>query len=163
MWWAGGWAGEHLVSNPRRSERPLIVQVRFSTRSVRFTLKRPSYTFGSPRLLLVSIGKPWNRIPHYSRGCRVDIRWNRIVSELRIGLQSGIRALALDSTRFPTTEAPSSNQIHFSQSSSSFSSQKEHHQPVTSLKTENFDKVTVEIAKEHMGLLSTLTQMIWRG
>ncbi|KAD2805434.1 hypothetical protein E3N88_38811 [Mikania micrantha] len=54
-----------------------------------------------------------------------------------------------------TTEAPSSTKIHFSQSSSSSSSQKEHHQPVTSLKTENFDKVTVEIAKEHMGLLST--------
>ncbi|KAD5318304.1 hypothetical protein E3N88_18250 [Mikania micrantha] len=55
-----------------------------------------------------------------------------------------------------TTETPSSTQIHFSQSSSSSSSQKENHQPVTSLKTENFDKVTVEIAKEHMGLLSTL-------
>ncbi|KAD2805394.1 hypothetical protein E3N88_38771 [Mikania micrantha] len=35
-------------------------------------------------------------------------------------------------------------------------SHKEHHHPVTILKTDNFDKVTVEIAKEHMGLLSTL-------
>ncbi|KAL8228403.1 hypothetical protein R6Q57_015987 [Mikania cordata] len=55
-----------------------------------------------------------------------------------------------------TTEAPSCNQIHFSQPSSSSSSQKESHQPVTILKIDNFDKVTVEIAKEHMGLLSTL-------
>ncbi|KAL8265551.1 hypothetical protein R6Q59_023681 [Mikania micrantha] len=55
-----------------------------------------------------------------------------------------------------TTEAPSNAQIHFSQSSSSSSSQKENHQTITSLNTKNFDKVTVEIDKEHMGLLSTL-------
>ncbi|KAD2805416.1 hypothetical protein E3N88_38793 [Mikania micrantha] len=54
-----------------------------------------------------------------------------------------------------TSEAPSAAQMHFSPSSSS-SSQQEYHQPTASLKTENFDKVTVEIAKEHMGLLSTL-------
>ncbi|KAD4585785.1 hypothetical protein E3N88_23386 [Mikania micrantha] len=71
--------------NLRRFERFLIIQVRFSTRGVRLLLPRCSYNLGSPRFLLVSIGKPWNRIPHYSRGCRVVLHWIRIVSELPIG------------------------------------------------------------------------------
>ncbi|KAL8198137.1 hypothetical protein R6Q57_030047 [Mikania cordata] len=49
-----------------------------------------------------------------------------------------------------TTEAPVSSQIHFSQSSPSSGSQKESHLPVTGLKRDDFDKVTVEIAKKHM-------------
>ncbi|KAD6796258.1 hypothetical protein E3N88_07154 [Mikania micrantha] len=53
--------------NPRRSERFLIIQVRFSTRGVRLLLPSCFYSLGSPRFLLVSIGKPWNRIPHYPR------------------------------------------------------------------------------------------------
>ncbi|KAL8209521.1 hypothetical protein R6Q57_006253 [Mikania cordata] len=57
-----------------------------------------------------------------------------------------------------TSFSPVSNQVQFSQPSSSSSSQQESSQHVTSLKTENFDKVTVEIAKEHMGLLSTLVE-----
>ncbi|KAL8217877.1 hypothetical protein R6Q57_021250 [Mikania cordata] len=46
-------------------------------------------------------------------------------------------------------------QTHFSQSATSTSQKKESHS-VTNLKTDNFDKVTVEVAKEHMGLFSTL-------
>ena len=71
--------------NPRRSERFLIIQVRFSTRGVRSLLPSCFYSLGSPRFLLVSIGKPWNRIPHYPRGYRVVFYWIRIVSELPIG------------------------------------------------------------------------------
>ncbi|KAL8255071.1 hypothetical protein R6Q59_033292 [Mikania micrantha] len=41
-------------------------------------------------------------------------------------------------------------------SATTSTSQKEDHHSVTNLKTGNFDKVTVEVAKEHMGLLSTL-------
>ncbi|KAD6120224.1 hypothetical protein E3N88_11495 [Mikania micrantha] len=73
------------VSNPWSSECSLALQVRFIARGVRFSFKRSSLTFELPRLLSVSIGKPWNRILHYSRGCRADLHWNRVVSVLLIG------------------------------------------------------------------------------
>ncbi|KAD5960922.1 hypothetical protein E3N88_12395 [Mikania micrantha] len=74
--------------NPRRSERFLIIQVRFSTRGVRSLLPSCFYSLESPRFLLVSIGKPWNRILHYPRGYRVVFYWIRIVSELPIGSEA---------------------------------------------------------------------------